>query len=708
MLAILLMILLSTVAGAMTNVPYPSYNYNFWQQMVPAPHAYIPVRALRGSDLGIEDFRAPQDLFVAPRGEIYIVDTGNNRIVCMNEKFELIRIITTFEKNGRPDKFNRPTGIFVRENGWMYIADQENERVVVLDRQGKLIREITTPAVQEEGLFSAEFKFNPQKVGVDHYGRIYVIARNVFDGIMEFTIDGEFRGFIGAPRVTPSLADYIWRRIGTKEQKERMLLFLPVEHSNMDIDERGFVYATVVGGAVQANEKIRRLNISGDNVLRIKTYLPPIGDYVTGSEPPSTFVDVVAREHGIFSVLDRVRGRIFTYDVDGNLLYVFGGLGEQLGTFFTPVALDCLDDQMLVLDAGKNQVTIFTPTDYQRRIHAAIDLYNRGRYDEAAQQWQSILRYNANFDLGYTGIGKALFLKDEYKEAMDNFRLANNRPDYSKAYRLYRKEVIGKNFGWIMLGLALAVAVLVWLTTKRKEEDVVDQKKRIADLTTQIQAWEAMEKRTLKINLKRIWYALRYAFHVIFHPFDGFWDLKHEKRGNLPAATILLTMVVLTYVFIRQYTGFIFNQRNLKELNIMLEIFSVIFPFFLWSAINWSLTTLMEGKGSFKDIVIASAYALTPIILINIPLTIISNFLLLEEGAFFYFLFAVSVIWAVALLFFGTMVTHDYDLPKTILVTILIIAGIGVALFIGLVFMDMFNQFLGFIADIYAELSFRL
>ena len=83
---------------------------------------------------------------------------------------------------------------------------------------------------------------------------------------------------------------------------------------------------------------------------------------------------------------------------------------------------------------------------------------------------------------------------------------------------------------------------------------------------------------------------------------------------------------------------------------------------------------------------IASAYALTPIILINIPLTIISNFLLLEEGAFYYFFF-ISVIWAVALLFFGTMGDPDYDLPKTILVTILIIAGIGVALFIGLVFM---------------------
>lgn len=708
MLAILLVILIPTAVGAKTIVPYPSYNYDFWQQMVPAPQAYVPTRALSGSDLGVDDFRAPQDLFVALNGEVYVVDTGNSRVVCLNKNFELLRVISEFQNNGRTDRLNKPSGIYVRANGWMYIADEENERVVVLDRQENLLYEVTSPAAQEEGLFSAEFTFRPQKVGVDNFGRIYVIARNVYDGIMEFTLDGEFRGFIGAPRVTPTLADYIWRRIGTKEQKERMLLFLPVEHSNMDIDERGFVYATVIGGAVQEHEKIRRLNISGDNVLRMKTYLPPIGDYMTGSELPSTFVDVTAREYGIYSVLDRVRGRIFTYDIDGNLLYVFGGLGEQLGTFFSPVALDCLDDHMLVLDAGKNQITVFKATDYQRRIHSGIGFYNRGRYDEAAQQWNSILRYNANFDLGYTGIGKALFLQGEHKEAMDNFRLANNRPDYSKAYRLHRKEVIGQNFGWIMLGLALAIVFVVLLTSKRTEDNVAEKKEKIAELTTEIQNWETMKKRGLRVDLKRIGRALRYSLYVIFHPFDGFWDLKHEKRGNLPAATILLTMVVLTYVFIRQYTGFIFNQRNLKELNILLEIFSVIFPFFLWTTINWSLTTLMEGKGSFKDIVIASAYALTPIILINIPLTIVSNFLLLEEGAFYYFFFIVSIGWAVSLLILGTMVTHDYDMPKTILVTILIIIGIGIALFIGLVFIDMFNQFLGFIADIYAELTFRL
>lgn len=704
----LIIFIQSSVGADVTNVAYPSYTYNFWGQMVPAPQAYVPVKVFNGRDLGVGDLNGPQDLFVQDNGNVYIVDTINNRILGFDQNWNLLRIIKEFENNGQIDHFNKPTGVYVRANGWMYIADHENERVIVLDENARLIIEITSPATDTEGFFTEDFRFKPQKIGVDHYGRIYVICAGVYDGILEFSIDGEFRGFIGAPKVTPSIADYIWRKIGTKAQKERMLLFLPVEHSNMDIDERGFIYATVIGGAVKDDEKIRRLNISGDNVLRQKDFLPPIGDYVTGSAPKSTFVDIKSREFGIYSVLDRTRGRIFTYDINGNLLYVFGGLGEQVGTFRTPVAIDALDEDLIILDAEKNQLTIFTPTEYKKMIHAAIGLYNRGKYDEAAEMWKGVLKQNSNFDMAYSGIGNALFLKGEYEAAMSNFKLGNNRPDYSKAYKLYRKESIEKNFGWIMLGIVLLVIAIVYITVKTPEKSVADQKAKIAEITTEMKYWEEMNKRGFVISIKRTLRGLQYAFHLIFHPFDGFWDLKHEKRGNLPAASVLLTLVVFTYLLIRQYTGFIFNERNLKELNIVLEIVSVLFPFLLWSAINWSLTTLMDGKGSFKDIVIASAYALTPIILINIPLTLISNYLVLEEGAFYYFFFTVSIIWSLSLLFFGTMVTHDYDMPKTILVTILIIAGIVVSLFIGLVFIDMFNQFLGFLVDIYTELAFRI
>lgn len=45
--------------------------------------------------------------------------------------------------------------------------------------------------------------------------------------------------------------------------------------------------------------------------------------------------------------------------------------------------------------------------------------------------------------------------------------------------------------------------------------------------------------------VKRNLHALRYALYVIFHPFDGFWDIKHEQRGTATAATIILFLYQL-------------------------------------------------------------------------------------------------------------------------------------------------------------------
>ena len=116
-------------------------------------------------------------------------------------------------------------------------------------------------------------------MGVDPAGRVYVVAEDIYDGILEFGGDGTFRGFIGAPRVDLKLGQYHWRKIATREQKARMQLFLPTEYSNLDMDERGFIFTTVASGSLQKEDAIRRLNPSGTDVLRRRGFYPPMGDY---------------------------------------------------------------------------------------------------------------------------------------------------------------------------------------------------------------------------------------------------------------------------------------------------------------------------------------------------------------------------------------------------------------------------------------------
>ncbi|HEY8348373.1 MAG TPA: YIP1 family protein [Clostridia bacterium] len=202
--------------------------------------------------------------------------------------------------------------------------------------------------------------------------------------------------------------------------------------------------------------------------------------------------------------------------------------------------------------------------------------------------------------------------------------------------------------------------------------------------------------------------SLRYSLYLIFHPFDGFWDLKHEKKGNLKTAMLIVAMVIVTFILRRQLTGFILNENKLRELNIIVEILSVVLPFFLWCVANWCLTTLMDGEGSFKDIVITSAYALVPLVLINIPLIIFSNVITLEEAAFYTFFDILSLAWTLLLLFLGTSVVHQYSLLKTFLTSICIVIGMGLIIFIALLFFSLLQQMYSFVYTIYKEIALRL
>lgn len=102
--------------------------------------------------------------------------------------------------------------------------------------------------------------------------------------------------------------------------------------------------------------------------------------------------------------------------------------------------------------------------------------------------------------------------------------------------------------------------------------------------------------------------SLLYSFHVIFHPFDGFWCAQREGKGDPRAATIIIALVTMVYILSKQLTGFIFNTEIDQDFNLFSELLGVIVPVLLWCVANWSITTLMDGEGSFKDIYIATAY----------------------------------------------------------------------------------------------------
>ena len=284
---------------------------------------------------------------------------------------------------------------------------------------------------------------------MDTAERVYCVATNVNKGLIKYEPDAVFSGFVGAAKVTYDWADYIWKKFATKEQRAQMESFVPTEYDNVYMDYEGFIYVCTTK-ASEADIKsgktdvVRRLNLMGNDILIRNGNLKIIGDVewnnAGGYNGPSMITDITALDNDTYVLLDRVRGRLFSYDDQGNLLYAFGGNGNIDGCFRQPVAIDHMGHDLIVLDSLDSSITVFTPTEYGNDIYDAIELFKAGKYDESGAAWQEVLDQNGNYDRAYIGIGRALIGDKNYKEALPYFKLKWDDDNYSKAFKQYRKQ----------------------------------------------------------------------------------------------------------------------------------------------------------------------------------------------------------------------------------------------------------------------------
>jgi tetratricopeptide (TPR) repeat protein len=289
--------------------------------------------------------------------------------------------------------------------------------------------------------------------------------------------NGQFTSFYGTIKVEISLWEKIWRKLSTKKERSRQSLFIPTEFTGIDIDEKGFVFASNIDN--QGVQAVRRLNPSGEDVIKKGVKKNVGGDLMTGGmyiySGPSKIVDVAYRDNGIYSILDSRRGRIFTYDSEGNLLYIFGGLGSQAGTFVAPVAIESLQNKILVLDATRAEILVFNATEYGTLINEAVALRFDGDEALAVEKWEKVLKLDENFEIANVGIGKAYLSKGDNEMAMKYLKLGMSREYYSIAYKRYRNEILKDNISYILTGIVIiAAGVMITKKVLRRRKNIQD------------------------------------------------------------------------------------------------------------------------------------------------------------------------------------------------------------------------------------------
>lgn len=668
--------------------PYLGYEINDYEESVAAPVAHALSARYYSRDLGLETaLRNPQDM--CRTGEwLYVLDSGNGRILQLDNSLHTADIYQGFhDAAGATYDITGAQGLTVGADGTLYIADTEHTRVLICRKE-------TVTAVIERPdsvLLDSDTPFRATKVLADSDKRLYVLAESVNLGAFVFDENGQFLSFFGSNRVVKTaevISNYIRKRFMTPEQRAGLVSTTPASFSNFDLDERGFLY-TVTADAVSDSRTglVRWLNYKNGDIL-------PGSDTVFGdvekdgaywSESLRTqFSDVDVDPHGFLNLLDKGRGKIFQYTVEGELVSVFGGYGEQQGTFGKPVAVESVREDVYVLDAEKGAIFVFSPTRYGASLRQAL-LETEDNEDSALERWEELRDMNANSPYPYYGIGRICDARGDYKTAMENFKLAGAHTEYSKSLREYRKEWVRANLSWILLGSVSGIAVLIIALRAVK--------RKLAAATGT--AFSAMESR------------YTFPLYTARHPVDGFEQFRTRNIQSMPLSALL----VLLWFLIRSWEyfgmGYPFNMNRAQDYNVFVTLLSTIGVYCLFVVANWAVCTLFDGKGTLREIVAVTAYALLPMLGCSALRIFLSKGLTMEESAFLSLLSVLGMGWSLVVLLAGLYAIHQYSFGGTLLSVLATLVGMFVICFLLILFYSLLQQAFGFIQSLLEEWSMR-
>lgn len=519
----------ANLTTAFADEPYNGYSYDWWGDTVPSQNGYVVDRVVSGQDIGCGVLTSPADLFFSEDEKLYIADSGyagsidpskqKGRIVVTDKNFNLENTIEYLDfsdmKSWLDDRkaaldsgeiseelydketniyFNNPTGVYVDGEN-IYVADNANDRVVMFSAYkdsngkgcGKVIKMFTRP---DATYYDTSMTFNPSKVLIDAAKNVYVCIKTITRGAVVFSREGEFTGYYGANRVERTaevIQNMFWRLIMSKEQIARMKKNVPVEISNFDIDKDNFIY-TVTENKNSDTDTLKKMNSAGTNIfinLGYNNYSfgDPLIKYYHGKTYSSQITDVDIGENGMINLLDLATGRVFQYDNECTLMFIFGGLGEQKGTFTTVTAVESLGTNVYVLDSRKCSITVFKRTEFGSIVQEAMTLFNAGKYEASIAPWEEALRRDSNYWMAYIGLGNAYLNAKEYEMAMDCF-YRQSRSGYSDAFKSWRMNFVRENFtlfAAILLVLLLAIYILSSVRSKKKAKKRAAANKKLRD-----------------------------------------------------------------------------------------------------------------------------------------------------------------------------------------------------------------------------------
>lgn len=137
---------------------------------------------------GNGQFNAPAGNAVDASGNIWVVDSGNNRVQKFNEKGEYV---SQFGSAGSGNgQFNAPSDIAIDGNGDLWVTDGENHRIQKFNSKGEYLAKYGS-----KGSGNGQFNY-PRGINLDEKGNIWVVDANNAR-VQKFNSKGEYLQSVG-------------------------------------------------------------------------------------------------------------------------------------------------------------------------------------------------------------------------------------------------------------------------------------------------------------------------------------------------------------------------------------------------------------------------------------------------------------------------------------------------------------------------------
>jgi tripartite motif-containing protein 71 len=258
-------------------------------ETAPAAPSYSSAFGSSGSGNG--QLASPGDVAQDSKGNLWVVNKGNNRIEKFNEKGEYLTKFGTY--GAATGQFNRPTSIAIDAKGNFWVTDAGNNRIQEFNESGVFLK-----AVGSYGAGNGQFS-GPEGIAIDGKGNLW-ISDTYNARLQKFNENGEFI-----------------KVVGTRGSATGQL----VEPTGIDIGPGGNVWV-----ADWANNRVEVYTEEGAYVRQFGSFGAGNGQF---NHPDALTIDT----KGNVWVGDQTNGRVEQFNQNGEYVAKFGSAGTGTGQF---------------------------------------------------------------------------------------------------------------------------------------------------------------------------------------------------------------------------------------------------------------------------------------------------------------------------------------------------------------------------------------